>query len=197
MRRGVELLYMSGCQHFLASVVRIFRCRMWRSRWLGVRMTMLDRFEISIGVSRICWRFTAESRWNDVKSDIYYHHVCYLCIFLTVLFRPSDPISILRPGRIGCEAVASSADARVKGRWTRVACGDHYRHNCTPSIGFLATIFGRQAGGKVLATREKAILRGKHVGTWGTTKRRDRKKPRRQDYVQVKREKCCALTKLC
>lgn len=58
-----------------------------------------------------------------------------------------------------------AGDSRVKGRCTRVACGDHYRHNCTRGIGFLATIFGRQAVGKVLATREKAILRGKHVGS--------------------------------
>lgn len=97
---------------------------------------------------------------NLVMYQIFITRLLPICI-LHVSFLHSDLIPInfkTRCGHIGYEVVASG-DSRVKGKWTRVTYGDHYKHNCTRGIGFLATIFGRQAVGKVLATRESDIKR--------------------------------------
>lgn len=174
MRRGVvELLYVSGCQRFLAFVVRIFRRRMWTSRRFDVRMAMLNGLEISIEINNSSIPNMNRSLGeNPVMYQIFITHVYYLYIsyrFISIQRFNTHWFQdwMTTRGHIG-HGITPSGDSRVKGRYVNARrCGDHYRHNCTRGIGFLATIFGRQVVGKVLATREKAISKGKHVGTWG------------------------------
>lgn len=75
MRRGVELLYVSGCQHFLAFVVRIFRRRVWTSLRSDIRMVTLwtDLKSQSKSTGIICCTANRWSWWKfyDV-SNIYY-----------------------------------------------------------------------------------------------------------------------------